>query len=206
MLHLARQRFASQTRQGESRSRRTLRVIPPELIESFTVACGMSCSMIAEQLRQALFSSLSHAQAVLAIWRADYKTARGPTRNLDGRHRPSSPPPSTASGSGAALCEKLRAIARRITCPAGQIQPRKRTQNWIKPGSNVTREEKPPRRRPIVALMREAGHHAIFFSGTRVIRKRPDEQRARFDPFEGVFRIGPCTRLAPAHVFFAFCA
>jgi hypothetical protein len=43
-----------------------------------------------------------------------------------------------ASGSGAALCEKLRAIARRITRPSGQTQPRKRTQNWIKLGGNVT--------------------------------------------------------------------
>ncbi|MCX7324136.1 MAG: hypothetical protein NTZ14_06795 [Hyphomicrobiales bacterium] len=40
--------------------------------------------------------------------------------------------------SGAALCEKLRAIARRITRPAGQTQPRKRTQSWIKLGGNVS--------------------------------------------------------------------
>src|SRR6185312_8200924 len=43
-----------------------------------------------------------------------------------------------AAGSGAAQCEKLCASARRFTRPAGQSQRRKRTQDWIKPGGNVS--------------------------------------------------------------------
>ncbi|TGV12338.1 transposase family protein, partial [Mesorhizobium sp. M4B.F.Ca.ET.143.01.1.1] len=37
----------------------------------------------------------------------------------------------------AALCQRLRASARRFTRPAGHNPRRKRTQNWIETGGNV---------------------------------------------------------------------
>src|SRR5579871_2117591 len=39
---------------------------------------------------------------------------------------------SPATGSGTALCRKLRASSRRSHRPTGQIQPPGRTQDWIK--------------------------------------------------------------------------
>ncbi len=50
-----------------------------------------------ELLNETLFSSLDHARAVLAIWQADHNGSQ-PARNSDGRHRPSSPRPSTRVG------------------------------------------------------------------------------------------------------------
>src|ERR1700730_3561053 len=57
-------------------------------------------------------------------------------------HLPSAP------GSGAALCQGLRASSRRSHRPTGQPKRQERTQNWIKLGGNVipykvTRTEKP---------------------------------------------------------------
>src|ERR1700694_3652050 len=43
-----------------------------------------------------------------------------------------------APGSGAALCQELRASSRRSHRPTGQTQQSGRTQNWITPGGNVT--------------------------------------------------------------------
>src|SRR2546421_9621844 len=51
-------------------------------------------------------------------------------------HLPSAP------GSGAALCQELRASSRRSHRPTGQPKRQERTQNWIKLGGNVTR--RPP--------------------------------------------------------------
>src|ERR1700730_17018099 len=42
-----------------------------------------------------------------------------------------------APGSGAALCQELRASSRRSHRPTGQTQQSGRTQNWIKPGGKV---------------------------------------------------------------------
>src|SRR3954453_13688869 len=47
-------------------------------------------------------------------------------------HLPSAP------GSGAALCQELRASSRRSHRPTGQPKRQERTQNWIKLGGNVT--------------------------------------------------------------------
>jgi hypothetical protein len=46
-------------------------------------------------------------------------------------HLPSAP------GSGAALCQGLRASSRRCHRPTGQFKRQERTQNWIKPGGKV---------------------------------------------------------------------
>jgi quercetin dioxygenase-like cupin family protein len=46
-------------------------------------------------------------------------------------HLPSAP------GSGAALCQELRASSRRSHRPTGQPKRQERTQNWIKLGGNV---------------------------------------------------------------------
>src|SRR5882757_3675240 len=48
-------------------------------------------------------------------------------------HLPSAP------GSGAALCQELRASSRRSHRPTGQPKRQERTQNWIILGGNVTR-------------------------------------------------------------------
>src|SRR3954470_5363136 len=48
-------------------------------------------------------------------------------------HLPSAP------GSGAALCQELRASSRRSHRPTGQPKRQERTQNWIKLGGNVNR-------------------------------------------------------------------
>lgn len=58
------------TSRQESRCRTTLRAIPAEFIESF------NGRLRDELLNETLFSSLSHARAVLAIWRADYNGSR----------------------------------------------------------------------------------------------------------------------------------
>src|SRR3982074_2446460 len=47
-------------------------------------------------------------------------------------HLPSAP------GSGAALCQELRASSRRSHRPTGQPKRQERTQNWIILGGNVT--------------------------------------------------------------------
>src|SRR5579871_6793622 len=44
---------------------------------------------------------------------------------------------SPATGSGTALCRKLRASSRRSHRPTAQIQPPGRTQDWIKLGGKV---------------------------------------------------------------------
>src|ERR1700730_11160685 len=46
-----------------------------------------------------------------------------------------------APGSGAALCQELRASSRRSNRPTGQPKRQERTQNWIKLGGNVTGQE-----------------------------------------------------------------
>jgi len=96
---------------------------------------------IRDELRnETLFSSLVQAKASLASWRADYNTARPalPDRMAHSGRVCSDLP--TPSGSGAPPDERLRADARHHR-PQGQNQHRKRTQNWIIPGGNVT---KPP--------------------------------------------------------------
>jgi hypothetical protein len=49
----------------------------------------------------------------------------------------------SATGSGAALCRRLRASSRRYHRPTGQIQQPGRTKDWIKLGGKVTRN--PPK-------------------------------------------------------------
>ena len=46
----------------------------------------------------------------------------------------------SATGSGAALCRRLRASSRRYHRPTGQIQQPGRTQDWIKLGGKVSRD------------------------------------------------------------------
>ena len=91
-----------------------------------------------ERLNAMLFSSLSHARAVLAIWRADYNGTR-PHSQL-GWQTPAAFASTFNPRRALALrnVKSPRAVARRITRPAGQTRHRKRTQNWIKVGRNVT--------------------------------------------------------------------
>lgn len=91
-----------------------------------------------ELLNETLFTSLAQARVATALWRADYNTARPalPECLTDtGRVRQHLHPATVAR---AALCQRLRASARRFTRPAGQNHRRKRTQNWIELGGNVT--------------------------------------------------------------------
>ncbi|SUB00832.1 Uncharacterised protein [Pannonibacter phragmitetus] len=91
-----------------------------------------------ELLNETLFSSLSHARAVLAIWQADYNGAR-PRSQLCWQ-----PPDEFA-----ATLNPRPALARRNTKSSAPLpttsqahqaknQSRERTQNWMKLGGKVT--------------------------------------------------------------------
>ncbi len=80
-----------------------------------------------ELLNETLFTSLAQARVAIALWHADYNTARP--------HSPLADPGQvrqhlqSATVARAALCQGLRASARRFTRPAGHNPRRKRTQN-----------------------------------------------------------------------------
>ena len=95
-----------------------------------------------ELLNETLFTSLAQARVALGCWRADYNDAR-PHSQL-GWKTPSEFAFAChpATGSGAALCRRLRASSRRSHRPTGQIQRQGRTQNWIKLGGKV-RSDRP---------------------------------------------------------------
>ena len=90
-----------------------------------------------ELLNETLFTSLAQARVALAMLarRLQRLTPALATRMADaGRvrlHLPSAP------GSGAALCQRLRASSRRSTAQQGKSNSRERTQNWIKLGGKV---------------------------------------------------------------------
>lgn len=93
-----------------------------------------------EQLGTECFVSHGNqAPHILLGWRDDtFVFLIAPTDNTDIRVRRNL---QSASGSGAALCRKLRASSRR---PHGHIQPSERTQNWIKTGGKVKAEGRDP--------------------------------------------------------------
>lgn len=91
-----------------------------------------------ELLNETLFTSLAQARVAVALWRADCNTARPHSQIAwqdTGRVRQHLQPATVAR---AALCQRLRASARRFTRPGGHNPRRKRTQNWIETGGNVT--------------------------------------------------------------------
>jgi putative transposase len=77
-----------------------------------------------ELLNETLFTSLAQARVGLGCWRADYNDAR--PHSLEDAVRVRIHLPS-ATGSGAALCRRLRASSRRSHRPTGQIQRQGRT-------------------------------------------------------------------------------
>jgi hypothetical protein len=97
-------------------------------IESF------NCRLRDELLNETLFTSLAKARVALRCWRADYNDAR-PRMEDTFRVRLHLP---SAQGSGAALCQELRASSRRSHRPTRQTKRQERTQRWIKLGGNVT--------------------------------------------------------------------
>lgn len=90
-----------------------------------------------ELLNETLFTTLAQARVALGCWRADYNNER-PHSQL-GWKTPSefAFTLSPASGSGAALCRRLRASPRRRHRPTGHIQSLERTQDWIKSEGKV---------------------------------------------------------------------
>ncbi|TKB26035.1 MAG: transposase, partial [Mesorhizobium sp.] len=65
----------------------------------------------------------------MALWRADYNTAR-PHSQIAWQTPVESPAPSIRDGRSRCATPRLRASARRFT-PAGHDPRRKRTQHWI---------------------------------------------------------------------------
>lgn len=90
-----------------------------------------------ELLNETLFTSLAQARVAIApvARRLQHRAAALPTRLAClGRVRQHL---QSATLACAALCQRLRARARRFTRPAGHNPCRKRTQNWIETGGNV---------------------------------------------------------------------
>jgi putative transposase len=89
-----------------------------------------------ELLNETLFTSLAQARVASDVGdRLQRRTTTLATRMEDTfrvrLHLPSAP------GSGAALCQELRASSRRSHRPTGQFKRHERTQNWIILGGNV---------------------------------------------------------------------
>jgi hypothetical protein len=90
-----------------------------------------------ELLNETLFTSLAQTRASHrpVARRLQHRAAALPNRLADtGRVRYL----QSATVARAALCQRLRASARRFTRPAGHNPRRKRTQNWIETGGNVS--------------------------------------------------------------------
>jgi putative transposase len=90
-----------------------------------------------ELLNETLFTSLAQARVAITLWRTDYNTAR-PHSQIAWQTPDEFASTFNPRRSRAALCQWLRASARRFTRPAGQNHRRKRTQNWIETGGNVS--------------------------------------------------------------------
>jgi len=100
-------------------------------------ASGLNlCPLRDELLNETLFTSLAQARVAIALWRADYNTAR--PHSQIAWHRPSSPPPSIRDGRS--RCAMPKAPRQRPSLhPPSRAQPTPETnskldRNW----GNVT--------------------------------------------------------------------
>jgi putative transposase len=90
-------------------------------------------------LNETRFTSLAQARIALGCWRADYK-AHARISDSDGKCLPSSPSPFIATGSGAALRQRLRASSHSSHRPKGETNHQQRTHDRIKLEDKVPKE------------------------------------------------------------------